>query len=136
MTELNNKQEEKTVEEKQEDTVESVIYGYNDKFEKEYDFTKEIGLKFIIKVHNPTVRENGKIKALRSETLYGTAQNQLTELYYETLFILNEADEGTKVITKDGAELKDYFSLDRYAREDVTLKIGEDIMEWRNRFRG
>lgn len=127
---------EQTIEEKQADVLEQVIQGTNDVFSKTYDFTKELGLKFDIKVHKPTIRETARIKALRSEFLFGTAQNTSTDLFFETMFILNEADEGTTVIASNGRPVSNYFSLDGYAREDVVLTIGNDIFTWMAGFRG
>ena len=127
---------EQTIEEKQADVLEQVIQGTNDVFSKTYDFTKELGLKFDIKVHKPTIRETARIKALRSEFLFGTAQNTSTDLFFETMFILNEADEGITVTASNGRPVSNYFSLDGYAREDVVLTIGNDIFTWMAGFRG
>ena len=127
---------EQTIEEKQADVLEQVIQGTNDVFSKTYDFTKELGLKFDVKVHKPTIRETARIKALRSEFQFGTAQNTSTDLFFETMFILNEADEGTTVTASNGRPVSNYFSLDGYAREDVVLTIGNDIFTWMAGFRG
>lgn len=131
-----NETVEPTLEEEQANVLEEVIHGTNDVFDKEYDFLKELGLKIHVRVHKPTIRETARIKALRSEFLFGTAQNTTTDMFFETMFILNEADEGTQVFDKNGRIVKDYFSLDKYAREDVVLAIANDVFAWMATFRG
>lgn len=127
-------------EEKTNRVIESVIHGKNDKFKKEYTFD-ELNLQVNVSIHYPTIREVAKIKALRAEFLFETKQSNVTQTLFETLFLLNEADEGTKVYSLDEEgnqqqEIKDYFSLDGYPRDDVILYISEDILSWMGRFRG
>ena len=57
------------------------------------------------------------------------------------LFLIQESGKNTKVyITdkdkNDETEIENYFSVDGYPREDVLLRIADDLNEWANRFPG
>jgi len=131
---------EKSFKDVQNDAVEMVVVGRNDVFKKDYVF-KELGLKINLNVHVPTIREKAKIMAQRSEIFFDTPQDPYTNRVFEMLFLLENSGKQTKVykIDKDGneeQELVDYFSVDKYPREDVLLVISEDVNEWLGRFRG
>lgn len=134
--------------------IQNVIMGRS-VFEKTYTF-EELNLEIDVKLHYPSLRETAKINAYTSDVFMNTEQNPYTRLVYETLYTINEADEGTKayqmipkkkrVIDDEGnesveevvdkVELEDYFSPDKYARADILFMIGQDFNEWTSRFRG
>jgi len=134
--------------------IQNVIVGRTI-FEKTYTYD-DLELEVNVKVHFPTLRESARIQARTSDLFMNTEQNNVIRAIYETLFLLNEADEGTKVyqLTKekvlktseDGTQhteevvtkvlIEDYFSVDKYARPDVLIRISQDITEWLGRFRG
>lgn len=121
-------------------TIDMVIVGRNDTFKKDYNF-RELNLAIHLVVKFPNVRIRAKIEALRSDILLGTQQSGYTNRYYETLFLIQEAGQETTVFVTDDsgkeiAEMKDYFSVDGYSREDVTLAIADDVLVWMDRFRG
>lgn len=123
-----------------ENAIERVVIGRNDVFKKTY-FFEELNLRVYLNVKIPNIRERAKIKALRSELLYGTEQNTAVNIAYEMLFLIQESGKDTKVyITdkdkKDETEIENYFSVDGYPREDVLLRIADDLNEWANRFPG
>lgn len=129
----------------QNDVIDDVIRGKNDKFVHDYDF-KELSMVVHVEVKLPNFRERAQILAQESDLLSGTVPFQTvgTDLTYQTLIILDVCGKGTKVtktvVDDDGeekdVEVPDYFSLNGYPRQDVILKIGEDIQEWMDSFRG
>ena len=139
--ELNNEIEEVVQEENlNEKAIERVVVGKNDVFKKTYYF-EEIHLRVYLNVKFPTFRERAKIKALRSDILYGTEQNSLVTMAYEMLFMIQESGKDTKVYLTDENNndkqlIENYFNVDSYPREDVLLKVADDLNEWANRFPG
>lgn len=139
--ELNNEIEEVVQEENlNEKAIERVVVGKNDVFKKTYYF-EEIHLRVYLNVKFPTFRERAKIKALRSDILYGTEQNSLVTMAYEMLFMIQESGKDTKVYLTDENDndkqlIENYFNVDSYPREDVLLKVADDLNEWANRFPG
>ncbi len=123
-----------------EKAIERVVVGKNDVFKKTYYF-EEIHLRIYLNVKFPTFRERAKIKALRSDILFGTEQNSLVTMAYEMLFMIQESGKDTKVYltdeeNKDKTLVDNYFNVDSYPREDVLLKVADDLNEWANRFPG
>jgi len=126
--------------ESNENAIERVVIGRNDVFKKTY-FFEELKLRVYLNVKIPSIRERAKIKALRSELLYGTEQNTAVNIAYEMLFLIQESGKNTKVFMtnkdkEDETEIENYFSVDGYPREDVLLRIADDLNEWANRFPG
>lgn len=137
--EKGSKQEEQLKEDMNK-TTEMVVFGRNDVFSKDYEF-KELRLVVHASIKMPTIRERARIEALRSDILLGTEQNYYTTSFYNTLFLIQEAGKNTTVFEtddkgKETREIKDYFSVDGYPRQDVTLTIADDLLVWFNRFRG
>lgn len=144
------------------DAIQNVISGRSI-FEKTYTFD-EINLEVDVKMHYPSLKENARVNAFTSDIFLNTEQDSVQRMIYNTLFLLNEADEGTKVYqlvpaeevetdengnqiidAKGNPKLKEvikkiekenYFSVDGYARPDVLYQIAQDVTEWMSRFRG
>ena len=134
--------------------IQNVIAGRSI-FEKIYRY-EDLNLEVNVKVHYPSLKESARIQALTSDIFLNTTQDNVTRTIYETLFLLIEADEGTKVyqLTKqkvmrtdnEGNQkpeeveekilLEDYFSPDKYARPEILFQVSQDINEWMGRFRG
>lgn len=133
-------EKEINMEDSNEKAIERVVVGKNNVFKKTYYF-EELHLRIYLNVKFPTFRERAKIKALRSDILFGTEQNSLVTVAYEVLFLIQESGKDTKVYITDGDNedsqmIEDYFNVDGYPREDVLLAIADDLNEWVNRFPG
>lgn len=136
------------------ETIQNVVLGRS-VFEKTYTF-EELNLEIDVKMRYPSLRENAKVSAYTSDMFMNTEQNPYTRLVYQTMFMINEVGEDTKVyelveknkrtVDDDGnetikkvtekVELEDYFSPDGFARADILFTIGQDFDEWTGRFRG
>lgn len=130
----------KSSKELQNDAVEMVVVGRNDVFKKDYVF-KELKLSIHLDVHVPTIRERARVMSLRQEIFFNTEQDPYTKRVFDMLFLIQESGKKTTVFELDDSgqeyrELVDYFSVDKYPREDVLLFISDDVNEWLNRFRG
>lgn len=134
--------------------IQNVIAGRSI-FEKTYTYN-DLELEVNVKLHYPTMREMARVQAETSNVFLNTEQDATTRALYETLFLLQQADEGTKVyqlvkekVLKTDEQgnqhteeitnkvlIEDYFSLDKYARPDILFRITQDVNEWMSRFRG
>lgn len=131
---------EKTKEEKLNNVTEMVIYGRNDTFKKDYTF-KELSLKIHLSIKMPNNREKARIRATVSDLFSGTEQSYYTNRIYTMLVMINEFGKDTSVFEIDDngeetKEVKDYFSIDGYAREDLVYALADDVEVWMSRFRG
>lgn len=113
-------------EEEQSSQLSILISGVNNIWEKTYDF-KESGLKFTIKVHAPTIVEQGKINALREQYLQGSGSFTPT-----TTFV---AFQMLATIRVCGEEVPKIFENDDniYATQ-ILYRVGVDFHDWLNRF--
>ncbi|XWX32061.1 tail assembly chaperone [Staphylococcus phage PG-2021_27] len=76
--EIQEKQEQ--LEKKKENTVNKVIKGVNDTWEKEFNFPKS-DLHFKLRLRVPNVLEQGRIGALTSQYLAGNDENVSPAVY-------------------------------------------------------
>uniref|UniRef100_A0AAU8GUP1 Tail assembly chaperone n=1 Tax=Mammaliicoccus phage MSShimriz1 TaxID=3230127 RepID=A0AAU8GUP1_9VIRU len=100
------------VEKEKEQTVNKVIRGVNDVWEKDYDF-KELDLKFKVKVRYPNAREQGRIFALRSSFLGGMDMYQNEDVFqaYQMLATLQEVGEEVPKEFRDVEEVYNLYPL-------------------------
>lgn len=107
-------------------TLETLIRGKNDMFDRTFKF-KEIGEEFRIKVRYPTFMERSRINARREELLQGTSYQQPFAVY-----LVNQTVSLFEIV---GIDIPEYFSVDGTPRDDVILRIGLELDEWMSSFR-
>lgn len=125
---------------KSDNVIERLIVGKNDRFKKTYYF-EELHLRIYLDVTYPNFMEKARIRALRSEALGGTEQNVAITMIYEMFFTIQEAGKDTRVFLTDDegndvTELSDYFDMSKHPREDVLLRMADDLNTWASRFPG
>lgn len=125
---------------KSDNVIERLIVGKNDRFKKTYYF-EELHLRIYLDVTYPNFMEKARIRALRSEALGGTEQNVAITMIYEMFFTIQEAGKDTRVFLTDDegndvTELPDYFDMSKHPREDILLRMADDLNTWASRFPG
>lgn len=132
-----------------ENILEQVIYNTNDTFKKSYDFRKELGITIEISIKMPNARERAELVHEQVE-LFGEIfayVDPANRIIYDTLsliehfgkykvykYIKDTDIDGNPVINRE--EIPNYFSLDKFSRDDVVTQIWQDYQEWRSRFLG
>lgn len=117
--EVKQKQEEKK-------TIDRIIRGVNDTFEKHYKFD-ELGLEFTIKIKAPNAIEMGRIQAKVAAYLNGMG-NYVSE-YISTVYSTLAA------IRVTGVEVPDCLDDDeKIYNLDILYVIGRDFQQWLNNF--
>lgn len=122
------KQEEQEQEEKieQKKTIDRIVRGVNDTFEKDYNFD-DLGLKFTVKIKAPNALEIGRIQARMSAYLGGMNNyaSEYMSVVYSTLATLRTTGvDVPKELEKD----EDIYNL------DIIYLIGRDFQHWLDNF--
>lgn len=112
---------------KEVETINRVIAGENDVFEKDYKF-KELGLEFTIKIKYPNALEQGKIHAQTALYFDGLSRfmPENIMLAYTTLASLRVC----------GIDVPEFLQNDEEIYNiNILAVIGKDYVDWLNSFR-
>lgn len=110
------------------ETINRVIKGENDLFEKEYNM-KDRGLKFTIKMRYPNAIQQAEAHSIVSNLFKGfnRAMPEHLILAYTTIAFLQVTGEDVPDFLKDPEKLYDLR---------IPMIVGADIQEWMDSFRG
>ena len=103
-----------------------LINGVNNVWERNYTFD-EVGVAFKIKVHAPTIVEQGKINALREQYLQGSGSFTPTSMFlaFQMLATIRICGEEIPEILADD---------DNIYATNILHRVGVDFYDWLNRF--